>query len=231
MLEIIIVFSSALWLGILTSISPCPLATNIAAVSFLSKKINHPRSVLLAGVAYTAGRMAAYALLGIIIITSLVSVPLVANFFQKYMNKILGPLLFIVGLFLLDVIQFNIPGLTLSRQKQESLAESGLRGSFALGVIFALAFCPISAALFFGSLIPLSLNRSYGAALPFIYGIGTGLPVILFAAGIALGVASATHWFNKMAQLERYTRKITAVIFIIVGLYYIWNHLLITFRA
>ena len=228
MLEIIIVFSSALWLGILTSISPCPLATNIAAVSFLSKKINHPRSVLLAGVAYTAGRMAAYAILGVIIITSLASVPLVAIFFQKYTNKILGPLLFIVGLFLLDVIRFNIPGLTLSRQKQEqeSLAESGLRGSFALGVIFALAFCPISAALFFGSLIPLSLNRYYGAVLPFMYGIGTGLPVILFAAGIALGVASATHWFNKMAQLERYTRKITAVIFIIVGLYYIWNHLL-----
>jgi len=129
MLEIIIVFSSALWLGILTSISPCPLATNIAAVSFLSKKINHPRSVLLAGVAYTAGRMAAYAILGVIIITSLASVPLVANFLQKYMNKILGPLLFVVGLFLLDVIRFNIPGLTLSRQKQEFLAESGLRGS------------------------------------------------------------------------------------------------------
>lgn len=229
MVEIIAVLLSSLWLGILTSISPCPLATNIAAVSFLSKKINHPRSVLFAGLAYTAGRMAAYALLGFIIITSLASVPLVANFLQKYMNKILGPLLLIVGFFLLDVFRFNISGFTLSKEKQESLARSGLKGSFALGAIFALAFCPISAALFFGSLAPLSLNHSYGAILPFLYGIGTGLPVIIFAAGISLGVASATHWFNKMTQLERYTRKITALIFIIVGIYYIWNHLLSIF--
>ncbi len=229
-MELLIVFGSALWLGILTSISPCPLATNIAAVSFLSKKINHPRSVLLAGAAYTAGRMAAYALLGVIIITSLASVPLVANFLQKYMNKILGPLLFVVGLFLLDVIRFNVSGLTLSKEKQESLAKSGLRGSFALGIIFALAFCPISAALFFGSLIPLALNSKIGIILPFFYGIGTGLPVMIFAVAIALGISSASHWFHKMATLEKYARKITGVIFMMVGAYYIWNYIISAFQ-
>ncbi|NQU18983.1 sulfite exporter TauE/SafE family protein, partial [bacterium] len=196
MVEIIITFASALWLGILTSISPCPLATNIAAVSFLSKKINHPKSVLFAGIIYTAGRMVAYAVLGFIIITSLASVPLVANFIQRYMNKILGPLLFIVGLFLLDIIRFNISGLTLSKEKQEFLARSGLKGSFALGILFALAFCPISAALFFGSLIPLSLNNTYGIVLPFIYGIGTGLPVLGFSFGIAFGISTLSHLFN-----------------------------------
>lgn len=222
MLEIVIVFASALWLGILTSISPCPLATNIAAISFLSKKINHPKAVLLAGITYTIGRMLAYAVLGVIIITSITNVPSVANFLQKYMNKIIGPILLIVGLFLLGIFNFSISGLALSKEKQESLAQSGLKGSFILGILFALAFCPISAALFFGSLIPLSLSSSYGITLPFIYGVGTGLPVLAFSFGIALGISTLSHWFGKIATLERYTRKITGLIFILVGIYFIW---------
>ena len=225
MFEVVIVFASALWLGILTSISPCPLATNITAVSFLSKKINHPRAVLLSGITYTIGRVAAYALLGVIIISSVASVPLVANFLQKYMNKILGPILFIVGLFLLGAIRFNISGFTLSKERQESLAQGGLKGSFALGILFALAFCPISAALFFGSLIPLSLNNTYGIVLPFIYGIGTGLPVLGLSFGIAFGISTLSHLFNKMTTLEKYTRKVTGVIFILVGIYFIWTHI------
>ncbi|MCK4994990.1 MAG: sulfite exporter TauE/SafE family protein [Candidatus Omnitrophica bacterium] len=225
MIEILIVLGTALWLGILTSISPCPLATNIAAVSFLSKKINHPKAVLFAGITYTLGRMIAYAVLGMIIITSLVSIPFMANFLQKYMNKILGPVLVFVGLFLLDIICFNFSGLSISKQRQESLAASGLKGSFVLGMLFAIAFCPISAALFFGSLIPLSLNNTYGIILPFIYGIGTGLPVLVFSFGIAFGISSLSHWFNKMAALEKYTKKITGSIFILVGLYFIWVYI------
>ena len=224
MIEIVFVLSSALWLGVLTSISPCPLATNIAAVSFLSKKINHPKAVLLSGITYTFGRMIAYAVLGMIIIMSLVSVPFIANFLQKYMNRILGPFLIITGLFLLDIIGLNFSGLAISKKRQESLAESGLKGSFILGIIFAFAFCPISAALFFGSLIPLSLNNTYGVALPFIYGIGTGLPVLAFSFGIAFGITTLSRWFNRMAMLEKYTRKLTGIIFILVGIYFIWTH-------
>ena len=163
---------SALWLGILTSISPCPLATNIAAVSFLSKRISHPKKVFAFGMAYTFGRMMTYAVLGVIIILSLVSIPSIANFFQEYMNKILGLLLIIVGLFLLDVFKIKMSGLAISQEKQQSLAASGIGGSFALGVIFALSFCPISASLFFGSLIPLALSSKVGIALPFLYGLG-----------------------------------------------------------
>jgi len=186
--------------------------------------------VLCAGSAYTLGRMIAYAVLGMIIITSVVSVPSVANFLQKYMNRILGPLLLVVGLFLLDIIRFNIPGFTLSKEKQESLAKSGTKGAFLLGAIFALSFCPISAALFFGSLIPLALNSKAGIILPFFYGIGTGLPVMVFAIGIALGVLSASRWFHKMAMVENYTRKITGIIFVLVGLYFIWNYIFTIFK-
>lgn len=217
---------SAIWLGILTSISPCPLATNIAAVSFLSKKINHPKAVLISGIIYTLGRMIAYAVLGVIIINSLASIPLVANFLRRYMNKILGPVLLITGLFLLDIVRLNISGPALSKEKQESLAKSGLKGSFFLGFLFALGFCPISAALFFGSLIPLSLKSSYGMILPFIYGIGTGLPVLMFSFCMAFGVSTLSHWFNKMTTLEKYTRKITGIIFILVGMYFILNHII-----
>ncbi|NQU73476.1 MAG: sulfite exporter TauE/SafE family protein [Candidatus Omnitrophica bacterium] len=220
MVELLIVFGSALWLGILTSISPCPLATNIAAVSFLSKKIAHPAMVFISGLAYTLGRMTAYAALGWVIISSLLSMPQVAQFLQKYMVKALGPLLIITGLFLLEVITLKLPGIALSHKHHNKLVESGASGAFLLGLIFALAFCPLSAALFFGSLIPLALNSKVGTLLPFIYGIGTGLPVLIFAVAIALGVTSLSHWFHRITKLEYYTRRITGVIFILVGLYY-----------
>jgi cytochrome c biogenesis protein CcdA len=219
-MELLIALGSALWLGILTSISPCPLATNIAAVSFLSKRIAHPALVLISGLAYTIGRMAAYAALGWVIISSLLSVPQVAQFLQKYMAKALGPILIISGLFLLEVITFKLPGISLSQEHHNKLVESGAPGAFLLGLIFALAFCPVSAALFFGSLVPLALNNKAGTLLPFIYGAGTGLPVLGFAVAIALGVTSMSHWFNKITKLEFYTRRITGVIFILVGLYY-----------
>jgi cytochrome c biogenesis protein CcdA len=220
MTEIFLSFASALWLGILTSISPCPLASNVAAISFLSKKITHPALVLISGLAYTLGRMVSYVVLGWIIISSLLSVPQVAQFLQKYMGKALGPLLILTGLILLEIITIRLPGLSLSQKHHNKLAESGAPGAFLLGFIFALAFCPISAALYFGSLIPLAINSKSGIVLPFIYGIGTGLPVLVFALAIALGVTSLSHWFNKITRLEYYTRKITGVIFILVGLYY-----------
>jgi cytochrome c-type biogenesis protein len=220
MTEIRIGFALALWLGILTSISPCPLASNVAAISFLSKKITHPALVFISGLAYTLGRMASYAALGWIIINSLLSVPQVAQFLQKYMGKALGPLLIVTGFILLEVITIRLPGLSLSQKHHNKLAESGAPGAFLLGFIFALAFCPVSAALFFGSLIPLAINSKSGIVLPFIYGVGTGLPVLAFAVAMALSVTSLSHWFHRIARIEYYTRKITGAVFILVGLYY-----------
>ena len=217
---------SALWFGVLTSISPCPLATNIAAVSFLSKKVNHPRNVFLLSLSYIFGRMVTYAVVGSIIIASLVSVPFIANFLQIYMNKIIGPILFLVGLFLLDVIKFNTCSLQISQEKQKKMADSGVKGAFLLGMLFALSFCPIAAALFFGSLIPLALNSKIGMIYPFIYGIGTGIPVAIFAVGIMFGVKSFSKWFHKTAKLELWTRRITGVIFILVGMYYLWAYII-----
>ncbi|MFA6217779.1 MAG: aromatic aminobenezylarsenical efflux permease ArsG family transporter [Candidatus Omnitrophota bacterium] len=220
MTGILIGFGSALWLGILTSVSPCPLASNVAAVSFLAKKISHPALVFLSGLAYTLGRMVSYAALGWIIINSLSSVPLVAQALQKYMGKALGPLLIVMGFILLEMITIRLPGLSLSQKHHNKLVESGAMGAFALGFVFALAFCPFSAALFFGSLIPLAINSKSGIVMPLLYGIGTGLPVLVFAVALALGATSLNHWFNKITKFEYYMRRITGGIFIIVGLYY-----------
>ncbi|MCK9615357.1 MAG: aromatic aminobenezylarsenical efflux permease ArsG family transporter [Candidatus Omnitrophica bacterium] len=226
MTDILITFGSALWLGVLTSISPCPLATNVAAISFLAKKITHPFFVLLSGIAYTVGRMATYAILGFILINSILSIPQVAQFLQKYMTKALGPILIVTGLILLDVIKINFTGLSLSQKHHSKLVEAGVLGAFLLGAIFALAFCPVSAALFFGSLIPFALQSKFGAILPFIYGIGTGLPVLMFTIAIAAGITSLSHWFHRLAKLEYYMRKVTGVIFILVGIYYLALNLL-----
>jgi cytochrome c biogenesis protein CcdA len=200
------------------------LASNIAAVSYLSKKIAHPGAVFISGAAYTLGRMAAYSLIGWVVIDSLASVPQIAMFLQKWMGKALGPVLVLTGLVLLEVLTFRLPGIELSHDHHGKIAQAGAPGAFLLGLIFALAFCPVSAALFFGSLIPLALNHPAGSLLPFVYGIGTGLPVLAFAVAIAIGVKSLSHWFHQVTRIERYTRKITGAVFLLAGLYYFWGY-------
>jgi cytochrome c biogenesis protein CcdA len=130
------------------------------------------------------------------------------------------------GLILLGIITIRLPAAPLSQKHRAQLAESGAGGAFLLGFIFALAFCPVSAALFFGSLIPLAISSKSSVFLPLIYGVGTGLPVFGFAAALALGVTSLSHWFNKITKLEYYSRKITGVIFVAVGLYYAYSYFL-----
>jgi cytochrome c-type biogenesis protein len=216
---------SALWLGILTSISPCPLATNIAAVSFIGRRIGRTRVVLLTGLLYTLGRILTYVILGILLVTSALSIPQVSYILQKYMNKILGPVLIFVGMILLELIRINISGPGLSEKMQKRVESYGILGAGLLGIIFALSFCPISAALFFGSLLPLSVKYESGFALPALYGLGTGLPVFLFSVLMAFGAQSVAKAFNKLTQLEWWVRRITGGIFIAIGIYFCLAHI------
>ena len=217
---------SALWLGILTSISPCPLATNIAAISYIGKRVADPRMVVLSGLLYMLGRMLAYLGLGILIVASVLSIPDLAYFLQKYMNQFLGPILIVVGIFLLGIIRFSLPGGGISEKMQKRVASCGIWGAGLLGILFALSFCPVSAALFFGSLIPLAVKHNSSYALPSIYGIGTALPVIVFAFIIGFGTHYLSRVFNKITKIEMWARKITGVIFIIAGIYYILIYIL-----
>jgi len=215
---------SALWLGILTSISPCPLATNIAAVSFIGKNITCPYKTVMAGLIYTTGRILSYVLLGIIIVTGLLSIPAIANFLQHYINIILGPILILVGIILLEIIKINFSAGFASTGLHEKVKKFGLFGALLLGIIFALSFCPISAALFFGSLLSLSIEHNSKILFPLVYGIGTGLPVVLFAIIIAFSANSLGKAYNSLVKFEFWMRKITGILFILAGIYFIATH-------
>ncbi len=211
---------SAIWFGILTSISPCPLATNIVATSYIGKRIKGDYSTLIAGFSYTVGRSAAYVCISVIIIFSLLSIPEIALFLQEHMNKIIGPLLIFAALFILEILAVNFSGFVLSHKLQKRLGDGSILGASALGFIFALSFCPISAALFFGSVIPLSLKYESQLLLPFLYGVGTALPVLLSAALISFASRTAGNFFNKLAAVEVWLRRITGVLFLTIGLYF-----------
>lgn len=218
--------ASACWLGILTSISPCPLATNIAAISYIGQRVDSPHKVLAAGLLYTLGRMLTYLVLGILIVASVLSIPELAMFLQKNMNKFLGPILIIVGLFLLNIISFSFSGGGLGAKLQGRVERLGIWGAGLLGLLFALSFCPVSAALFFGSLIPLAVDHNSSVLMPVIYGIGTALPVIVFAFVIAMSTRMVGVMFNKLRIIEKWARRITGVVFIVVGIYYVLAYIL-----
>jgi cytochrome c biogenesis protein CcdA len=212
--------ASALWLGILTSISPCPLATNVAAVSFIGKQFSSAPRVALSGLFYVLGRMLAYLVLGTVLVAGLLAAPQLSGFLQKSMNKFLGPILILVGMVLLDLFRFRLAGAGVGANLQERAGRGGVLGAGLLGFLFALSFCPVSAALFFGSLIPLSVQHGSAVVFPLVFGVGTGLPVIVFALMIALGAKSIGSLFQKVTRVELWARRITGAVFIAAGIYY-----------
>jgi len=212
--------ATSLWLGILTSISPCPMATNIAAISFIGRSVGSPARVLLAGLLYTLGRTAAYVGLGVLLVGGLLSVPALSAFLQGFMNRILGPLLIVAGMFLLELITVPLPGGGWTQKLGEKAGRWGLAGAALVGLVFALAFCPVSAAIYFGSLIPLALRAGSPVLLPSVYGAGTALPVVAFAAIVAVSARQAGAAFNRLGQVERWARTLTGVAFIGIGIYF-----------
>jgi len=216
---------TALWLGVLTSLSPCPLTTNIAAVSFIGKRVGNIRSVLFSGIAYTFGRAATYLVTGLIAVTGLLSIPGVSFFLQQNINKILGPLLFLTGICMLGIIPINFTWPGIEGKGEKFSGKNYVWSSILLGILFALAFCPVSAALFFGSLIPLAVKQNSPIAMPILYGIGTGLPVLVFALLLAFSAKSVGKAFNLLTNFERWARRITGLVFIIIGIYLSLQHI------
>ena len=210
----------AVWWGILTSISPCPLATNVAAISFIGRRVGSPRAAIATGLLYTLGRTLVYVVLGALLVSSLLSAPVVSHLLQKYMNKILGPILILVGMLLVGLIQFNTKGSRLGERVGKRVETWGVWSGLALGVVFALSFCPTSAALFFGSLVPLAVKYESSLVLPTLYGAGTALPVLVFAILIVLSTRAVGRAFNRLTQFEFWARRVTGVIFIGIGVYF-----------
>ncbi len=213
-------FLSALILGLMTAISPCPLATNITAIAFIGKDIKNKRKVFTNGLIYTLGRAVTYTGLGLIFYFS-ASQFHISAFIQKWGEKFLGPLLLVIGLFMLDFIKIKFPEFGKLKEKMEQKSQSGFLGVLLLGIVFALAFCPYSGVLYFGMLIPITITSASGLYLPLIFAIGTGLPVIISAWFIAYTVGGIGSVFNKVKIFEIWFRRVVSVIFIVIGLYYI----------
>lgn len=207
----------ALWFGIQTAVSPCPMATNIAAVSFIGRRVSSPGQVLLAGLLYAVGRTLAYVALAALLVGSLLASSSVSAFLQKHMTQVLGPVLIVVGMFLLEMIQLNFSGPGVSETMQKRVEALGLWGALPLGLLFALSFCPWSAFLFFVAFIPVAIERQSAVLLPSLYGLGTALPVVAFAVLIAFSTQAVGKAFNMVTQFEWWARRITGLIFLVVG--------------
>ena len=215
---------SAGWVGILTSISPCPLATNVAAISYLAKHVGKPILAVERGLVYMLGRSTAYIVLAGIFVKSAYASPRLAQGIQQTMSILIGPLLIIVALFLLEIVRFSNLSLAKPSDKFQRWAErSGSVGAFALGFVFALTFCPVSAGLFFGTLIPIALQQGSVLLVPVTYGVGTALPVMAFGVAVLFSARHVGRIFNVLTHIEKYARYVTALVFLLVGLYLIWR--------
>lgn len=213
-------FGTAFWLGILTSISPCPLASNIAAISFVGRKVGNTRKVLLSGLLYAIGRTVAYLALGMLILVGLLASGDIARFLQRHLNQALGPILVLVGMLLLGLFRSTASVHLVGSGIQQRAAQGGARWSFLLGILFALSFCPLSAGLFFGGLLPLAARAESMFLVPVIYGLGTAIPVIVFAFLIAFASQKVGKAFDRLTYVEHWVRIVTGVLFVLVGIFY-----------
>ncbi len=210
---------SAFLLGILTAISPCPLATNITATAFISRNIGNKTQVFYQGLFYTLGRVVSYTTLGIIIYFGSNTFE-VSSFFQKYGEQFLGPLLIIISLFMLNIIPLKFSFSSGLQEKFENKKQISFLNAFLLGVIFALAFCPLSGVFYFGMLIPMTITSSSGLYLPAVFAIATALPVIIIAYLLAFTISGIGVFYKKIKLFELWFRRIVAIIFTAVGIYY-----------
>jgi len=216
---------AAFFIGLMMAISPCPLATNITAIAYISRNLSSGKYTLFVGSLYTIGRVLVYVAIAALIVLGGLKVQSISLFLQEYGDLLLGPILLICGILMLEVIplsmKFEHEGLSELKEKlSKKFLDKGFFGSFLLGILFALSFCPFSAVLFFGMLVPLALSVQDPIGVPLVFGLATGLPVIIFAALLSTGVGRCGAMMNKVQTAEKIFRRAVAVLFIIIGAYY-----------
>jgi len=214
-------FVTAILLGLMTAISPCPLATNITAIGFISRDIKNRSRVFINGLVYTLGRAISYTGLAVLIYFG-ASKMHISMMFQGWGEKLLGPALILIGLFMLDVIKIKFPGLSGLTNKIGESSKGSYWSTLLLGMVFALAFCPYSGVLYFVMLIPMTVASASGLYLPVLFAIATGLPVILFAWLLAYAVGNVGKLYNQIKTFELWFRRVVSIVFIGTGIYYIF---------
>ncbi|PKP05761.1 MAG: cytochrome C biogenesis protein [Bacteroidetes bacterium HGW-Bacteroidetes-5] len=213
-------FITAIILGLMTAISPCPLATNISAIGFISRDIENRKLVFIKGLVYTAGRAISYTALAVLLFFGVNQMD-ITSIFQGWGEKVLGPILIVIGLLMLDVIKIKFAGLSSITEKLGESSKKSYWGTLLLGMIFALAFCPYSGVLYFAMLIPITISSAGGLYLPILYAIATGIPVIIFAWLLAYAVGNVGKMYSRIKTFEVWFRRVVAVLFILVGIYFI----------
>lgn len=212
---------TAFLLGLMTAISPCPLATNITATAYLSKEIGNKRQVLFNGISYTLGRIFTYTALGLAFYFG-ASQFRIAKILQEVSGIWLGIALVVTGVLMLDVIKPGEIGLgRLTKKLGKKEGKKNYLDAFGLGLLFALAFCPYSGVLYFGGLIPMTIASPSGLLLPPIFAIATSLPVIVIAWLVAYSIGNIGKFYNKMNIFQKWFKRIAATVFIAVGAYYL----------
>ena len=210
---------TAFLLGLMTAISPCPLATNITAIGFISKDMENRKQVFTNGLIYTLGRSVSYSGIGLLFFFGASQFEF-AGFIQEWGEKVIGPILILIGLLMLGFININIPGIGSVTDKLQDQSGKGFWGVLLLGIVFALAFCPYSGVLYFGMLIPMTVSSVSGLYLPIIFALGTGIPVVIFAWLIAFSVGAIGSAYKNLKTFEHWFRRVVAVLFVGVGIYY-----------
>lgn len=213
---------TAFILGLLTALSPCPLATNIASVAYIVRDVEKKRTMFINGLLYVLGRTLSYTLLGIVLILILksgTSLFGVQRFIATYGEKILGPALLLIGLFMLFGKNLNLPSFCVSN-KNTNLSRKGGFGALLLGILFALAFCPTSCVFYFGMLIPMSATIAMGYFLPIVFAIATALPVLFVAWILAFSTNKIGEVYGKMQLMQKWLNIVVGAIFVLIGVYY-----------
>jgi cytochrome c-type biogenesis protein len=215
---------TAFILGLMTTISPCPLCTNVTAIGYLSKDVRSKRQIIQNGLMYSLGKIIAFTALAAVFVLGGSVLP-TQHFFETYGEMLLGPFLIIGGLFMLEFFKFHKH--TSDHHSSESFSDKiinksvagSARWSLILGIIFSLAFCPYSGVLYFGGLIPLTLAHSFGLIYAVVFAIGTSLPVLLISWVLAYSISGIGSFYDKIQVFETWFRRSTAVVFILMGIY------------
>ena len=216
---------TALLLGLLTCVSPCPLCSNVTAIGFISRDISSRRRVLWQGIVFVLGRTVAYALLGAVLIAIIRSgrdLLQLQNVMGTWGERLLAPALIVIGLVMLfsNRLHHHHHDCEIQARRHH---KAGLFGAFLLGAFFAMSFCPVSALIYFGVLIPMSAQATGGYLLPVVFSLATSIPVLAVAWTIAYSMHNLGKFVGKLQSFQRWFNIVVALLFIAVGIYHIFE--------
>lgn len=211
---------TALLLGFLMILDPCTLFTSIAAIGYIDKEIANKRKVLTNGLMFVLGKLVTYVLVAIPFLMGAQTAG-VQHLLEHWGEPLLAAFMLICGVLLLfSGHHHHEHDHGLTRWLTNADSRSSWLWSFMLGIFFAIAFCPHRLVYFFTMIdIAITLPPSWNWLLPVVFGLGTGLPIMLIAWLISYSAISANALTARLQSVEKWIRYISAVLFIGFGLY------------